>query len=124
MSRSGSTAPVLVLPELLIAFHERCPHVQVVVTTDRREDMMAGLASNTIDMLLTMERHICLNGVVCEALREEHVVFLASPALLRAHGVKMASRWGWTRLRACPLCSPSAARVTVWSSIGCSPSGT
>lgn len=87
MSRSGSTAPVLVLPELLIAFHERCPHVQVVVTTDRREDMMAGLASNTIDMLLTMERHICLNGVVCEALREEHVVFLASPALLRAHGM-------------------------------------
>ena len=39
-------------------------------------------------MLLTMERHICLNGVVCEALREEHVVFLASPALLRAHGVE------------------------------------
>jgi len=49
---------------------------------------MAGLASNTIDILLTMERHICLNGVVCEALREEHVVFLASPALLCAHGVE------------------------------------
>lgn len=88
--RLGSVESVstALLPELLIAFHERCPHVQVVVTTDRREDMMAGLASNTIDMLLTMERHICLNGVVCEALREEHVVFLASPALLRAHGVE------------------------------------
>lgn len=87
--RLGSVESVstALLPELLIAFHERCPHVQVVVTTDRREDMMAGLASNTIDMLLTMERHICLNGVVCEALREEHVVFLASPALLRAHGM-------------------------------------
>lgn len=88
--RLGSVESVstALLPELLIAFHERCPHVQVVVTTDRREDMMAGLASNTIDMLLTMERHICLNGVVCEALREEHVVFLASPALLCARGVE------------------------------------
>ncbi len=35
-----------------------------------------------------MDTNVCLNGVVCEALREEHVVFLASPALLRAHGVE------------------------------------
>lgn len=87
--RLGSVESVstALLPELLIEFHERCPRVQVVVTTDRREDMMAGLASNTIDVLLTMERHVCLSGVVCETLRHERVAFLASPAFLQGRGI-------------------------------------
>lgn len=88
--RLGSVESVstALLPNLLIEFHERCPHVQVIVSTDRREDMVAGLASNAIDLLLTMERHVCLGGIDCEVLREERVAFLASPTFLREWGVE------------------------------------
>ncbi len=51
-------------------------------------DMMAGLTGNAIDLLLTMERHVCLGGIDCEVLREERVAFLASPTFLREWGVE------------------------------------
>lgn len=79
---SAESVATALLPEILVRFHERCPRVQVIVTTAQRDRMVEGLRSNTIDLLLTMERHVHLPGLVTRALRREPVVFIASPELL------------------------------------------
>lgn len=84
---SAESISTALLPELLIAFHERCPRVQVVVSATRREYMIEGLRNNTLDVLLTMERHVCEPGIHVEALRREPVVFAAAPSFAaRLHG--------------------------------------
>lgn len=79
---SAESISTALLPELLISFHERCPHVQVVVSATRREHMVEGLRNNTLDLLLTMERRVCEPGIHVEALRREPVVFVAAPHLV------------------------------------------
>ena len=79
---SAESISTALLPELLISFHERCPHVQVVVSATRRERMVEGLRNNTLDLLLTMERRVCEPGIHVEALRCEPVVFVAAPHLV------------------------------------------
>ena len=79
---SAESISTALLPELLISFHERCPHVQVVVSATRRERMVEGLRNNTLDLLLTMERRVCEPGIHVEALRREPVVFVAAPHLV------------------------------------------
>lgn len=79
---SAESISTALLPELLISFHERCPHVQVVVSATRREHMVEGLRNNTLDLLLTMERRVCEPGIHVEALRCEPVVFVAAPRLV------------------------------------------
>lgn len=73
-----------ILPDLLIRYHEVCPHVQAVVVSAPRDLMVEGLRNNTLDLLLTMERHLHLPGLVTHALRPEPVVFAAAPQLLAA----------------------------------------
>ncbi len=82
--RLGSVESVAtaILPEILVRYHSICPRVQVIVTTAQRGRMIEGLRNNTIDLLLTMERHVHQSGLVTRALRREQVVFVASPALL------------------------------------------
>ncbi len=79
---SAESISTALLPKLLISFHERCPHVQVVVSATRREHMVEGLRNNTLDLLLTMERRVCEPGIHVEALRREPVVFVAAPHLV------------------------------------------
>ena len=76
-----------ILPDLLIRYHEVCPHVQAVVVSAPRDLMVEGLRNNTLDLLLTMERHLHLPGLVTHALRPEPVVFAAAPQLLAACNV-------------------------------------
>lgn len=85
---SVSTA---LLPSLLARFSARCPGVQVVVTTERRERMVDGLRGNALDMLLTFERHLCLSGLVTQGLRRESVCLVAAPALLEDGGASAAA---------------------------------
>lgn len=85
---SVSTA---LLPGLLARFGARCPGVQVVVATERRERMVDGLRGNALDMLLTFEHHLCLSGLATQGLRREAVCFVAAPALLERHGARAAA---------------------------------
>lgn len=82
---SVSTA---LLPGLLARFGARCPGVQVVVATERRERMVDGLRGNALDMLLTFEHRLCLSGLVTQGLRREAVCFVAAPALLERCGAR------------------------------------
>lgn len=79
---SAESIATAILPEILVHYHSICPHVQVIVTTAQRGRMIEGLRNNTIDLLLTMERHVHQSGLTTRALRREQVVFVASPALL------------------------------------------
>lgn len=79
---SAESIATAILPEILVHYHSICPHVQVIVTTAQRGRLVEGLRSNTIDLLLTMERHVHQSGLTTRALRREQVVFVASPALL------------------------------------------
>lgn len=90
--RLGSVESVAtaILPEILVRYHSTCPHVQVIVTTAQRSRMIEGLRNNTIDILLTMERHVHQAGLATRALRREQVVFVASPALLDSVGTDIA----------------------------------
>ena len=78
---SAESISTAILPELLVEFHERCPLVQVVVSTDRRESMIEGLRNNALDILLTMERRVCERGLHVEPLRTERVLFVAAPGV-------------------------------------------
>ena len=98
---SVSTA---LLPGLLARFNVRCPGVQVVVATERRERMVDGLRGNALDMLLTFEHHLCLSGLVTQGLRREAV----------CSQIRLTPR----RSSACRSCSPSAGRAIGWSSTG------
>lgn len=79
---SAESISTAILPELLVAFHRRCPYVQVVVSTDGRESMMESLRNNALDVVLTMERRVCERGLHVEPLRAERVAFVAAPGIV------------------------------------------
>ncbi len=99
---SAESISTAILPELLVEFHERCPLVQVVVSTDRRESMIEGLRNNALDILLTMERRVCERGLHVEPLRTERVLFVAAPGV--------ATRCGAVGDAAGDAASPDAGR--------------
>lgn len=75
--RIGSVESVatMLMPELLDRYHRLCPHVQTVLKTAHAEDIY----ENRVDVLLSVERPLDLQGIACEALRSEDVVFVAAP---------------------------------------------
>lgn len=79
---SAESVATAILPEVLVRYHELCPRVQVVVATAQRDRMVDGLRNNAIDLLLTMERHVHVSGLVTRPLRREQVVFITAPSLL------------------------------------------
>ena len=71
---SVSTA---LLPELLVRFHARCPRVELVVRTARRDQLVEGLRDGSLDVVITMEEKFSAAGLARTVLREEEIVFVA-----------------------------------------------
>ena len=98
--RVGSAESVAtgILPELLVAFHELVPNMQVELTTARRGELTRGLAENSLDVFLTMEPPIEEAGLIRETLRGEQISFVAAPSMLGDGG-------------ACPLAPDELIRL-------------
>lgn len=80
---SVSTA---LLPELLVRFHARCPRVELVVRTARRNQLVEGLRDGSLDVVVTMEEKFSAAGLARTVLREEEIVFVAPPGMRRSAG--------------------------------------
>ena len=80
---SVSTA---LLPELLVRFHARCPRVELVVRTARRNQLVEGLRDGSLDVVVTMEEKFSAAGLARTVLREEEIVFVAPPGMRRPAG--------------------------------------
>ena len=70
-----------VLPDLLVRFHKQYPHVELVLKTARREQLVEGVRANRLDMLVTMDRQVSERGLARTLLREEDIVFACAPEL-------------------------------------------
>lgn len=65
------------LPDLLIAFHEQYPKVNIVIKSGTTQELMEMAKSNVIDLIFTLDRKICTtewNRVVQE---EERILFVS-----------------------------------------------
>lgn len=84
--RIGSVESIAtaLLPEMLVRFTRRHPHVEVVVRT-MRGDLLADLArSGGIDLLFTLEKKLAMPGFTRLLLHEEEIVFVAPPGVVGA----------------------------------------
>lgn len=81
--RIGSVESVasVLLPRLLAAYHERYPHIELVVRTMHGDRLIEGVRENRLDLFLTTDRLLSARGLTRVVQREEDVVFAASPDL-------------------------------------------
>lgn len=76
-----------IVPELVARLHGIHPRVRVVLRTDRGERLADAVREHELDVLLTLDRPLAAAGLERVALREEEVVFAASPGLLEAERI-------------------------------------
>ena len=74
---SAESISTALLPELLACYHSEFPHVELIVQTARREQLVERVRSNSIDLFLTMEEPVSAPGLTRVDLREEDIVFVA-----------------------------------------------
>lgn len=70
-----------VLPDVLVGYHKRHPKVEVVVRTARADQLARWVREGELDLFLTMEHKLSEHGLFRVLLREEDIVFVASPEL-------------------------------------------
>lgn len=85
--RVGSVESIAaaLLPRVLARFHERYPHVELVVRTMRGDQLEDAVRENRLDLFLTTDRLLSVRELVRMVSREEDVVFVANPKM--AHSV-------------------------------------
>lgn len=69
------------LPELIVRFHAIHPHVEVVLKTARKEQLLEAVRENELDAFVTLDRPFAVSGAERQVLRTEEVVFAAAPSL-------------------------------------------
>ena len=88
--RIGSVESIAtaLLPEMLVRFTQRHPHVEVVVQT-MRGDLLADLArSGGIDLFFTLEKKLAMPGFTRLLLHEEEIVFVGPPGITAARSAQ------------------------------------
>ena len=92
--RIGSVESIstAILPDLLVAFHDRYPAVELVVRTERIERLIAETLDNRLDLFVTMDRPVSVRGLTRTLLAEEDIVFACAAALAETLGTLTMDR--------------------------------
>lgn len=79
--RIGSVESIAtaLLPEILLRYHRAYPKVEIIVTTTGRDALIDLVKNNNIDLFFTLDKKINVFGLERVILREEKIVFIASP---------------------------------------------
>ena len=67
------------LPSLLRRYHERCPQVELVLSTSTTDGMLRLLAANQIDLAYTLDRPLLRSSLILAVDQPEPVCFVSPP---------------------------------------------
>lgn len=67
------------LPSLLRRYHERCPQVELVLSTSTTDGMLRLLSANQIDLAYTLDRPLLRSSLILAVDQPEPVCFVAPP---------------------------------------------